>query len=144
MTGLFPGVAQLVARLIWDQEAAGSNPVTRIIKISDFENHSKSEILYLQRHSGIITASVSLLRSFHKNIGRAPQREVSAGKRAAVLPAACVKGHQHSSSVHPKHEGALVRKGSLRAQPFSSDLRCTPPCPFQTVPVRNPVCAVSP
>ena len=30
MTGLFPGVAQLVARLIWDQEAAGSNPVTRI------------------------------------------------------------------------------------------------------------------
>ena len=27
----YPGVAQLVARLIWDQEAAGSSPVTRTI-----------------------------------------------------------------------------------------------------------------
>lgn len=25
----FPGVAQLVARLLWEQDAAGSNPVTR-------------------------------------------------------------------------------------------------------------------
>ena len=25
----YPGVAQLVARLVWDQDAAGSNPVTR-------------------------------------------------------------------------------------------------------------------
>lgn len=25
----YPGVAQLVARLLWEQEAAGSNPVTR-------------------------------------------------------------------------------------------------------------------
>ena len=24
-----PGVAQLVARLLWEQDAAGSNPVTR-------------------------------------------------------------------------------------------------------------------
>ena len=28
----YPGVAQLVARLIWDQEAAGSSPVTRILE----------------------------------------------------------------------------------------------------------------
>ena len=27
-----PGVAQLVARLLWEQDAAGSNPVTRTIK----------------------------------------------------------------------------------------------------------------
>ena len=26
---IFPGVAQLVARLLWEQDAAGSNPVTR-------------------------------------------------------------------------------------------------------------------
>ena len=26
-----PGVAQLVARLLWEQDAAGSNPVTRTI-----------------------------------------------------------------------------------------------------------------
>ena len=26
---LYPGVAQLVARLLWEQDAAGSNPVTR-------------------------------------------------------------------------------------------------------------------
>ena len=26
---LFPGVAQLVARVVWDHQAAGSNPVTR-------------------------------------------------------------------------------------------------------------------
>ena len=25
----YPGVAQLVARLLWEQDAAGSNPVTR-------------------------------------------------------------------------------------------------------------------
>lgn len=25
----FPGVAQLVERLLWEQDAAGSNPVTR-------------------------------------------------------------------------------------------------------------------
>ena len=28
-TVLYPGVAQLVARLLWEQDAAGSNPVTR-------------------------------------------------------------------------------------------------------------------
>ena len=27
----YPGVAQLVARLLWEQDAAGSNPVTRTI-----------------------------------------------------------------------------------------------------------------
>ena len=26
---MYPGVAQLVARLLWEQDAAGSNPVTR-------------------------------------------------------------------------------------------------------------------
>ena len=29
---IFPGVAQLVARVVWDHDAAGSNPVTRTIK----------------------------------------------------------------------------------------------------------------
>ena len=29
---LFPGVAQLVARVVWDHQAAGSNPVTRTKK----------------------------------------------------------------------------------------------------------------
>ena len=28
-TTSYPGVAQLVARLLWEQDAAGSNPVTR-------------------------------------------------------------------------------------------------------------------
>ena len=28
-----PGVAQLVARLLWEQDAAGSNPVTRTISL---------------------------------------------------------------------------------------------------------------
>ena len=28
----YPGVAQLVARVVWDHEAAGSNPVTRTMK----------------------------------------------------------------------------------------------------------------
>ena len=32
---LFPGVAQLVARVVWDHQAAGSNPVTRT-KIASF------------------------------------------------------------------------------------------------------------
>ena len=30
---LFPGVAQLVARLLWEQDAAGSSPVTRTMLI---------------------------------------------------------------------------------------------------------------
>ena len=30
---LFPGVAQLVARVVWDHQAAGSNPVTRTTKV---------------------------------------------------------------------------------------------------------------
>ena len=29
MTSKYPGVAQLVARLLWEQDAAGSNPITR-------------------------------------------------------------------------------------------------------------------
>ena len=28
----YPGVAQLVARLLWEQDAAGSNPVTRTMR----------------------------------------------------------------------------------------------------------------
>ena len=31
-----PGVAQLVARVVWDHDAAGSNPVTRTIKETSF------------------------------------------------------------------------------------------------------------
>ena len=35
----YPGVAQLVARLLWEQDAAGSNPVTRtIMNESRFSN----------------------------------------------------------------------------------------------------------
>ena len=30
-TRVYPGVAQLVERVVWDHEAAGSNPVTRTI-----------------------------------------------------------------------------------------------------------------
>lgn len=33
MTQLYPGVAQLVERVVWDHEAAGSNPVTWTIII---------------------------------------------------------------------------------------------------------------
>ena len=29
LKSIYPGVAQLVARLLWEQDAAGSNPVTR-------------------------------------------------------------------------------------------------------------------
>ena len=29
---VYPGVAQLVARVVWDHDAAGSNPVTRTIR----------------------------------------------------------------------------------------------------------------
>ena len=32
----YPGVAQLVARVVWDHDAAGSNPVTRTIKETSF------------------------------------------------------------------------------------------------------------
>ena len=32
MNTKYPGVAQLVARLLWEQDAAGSNPVTRTMK----------------------------------------------------------------------------------------------------------------
>ena len=32
MTIKYPGVAQLVARLLWEQDAAGSNPVTRTMR----------------------------------------------------------------------------------------------------------------
>ena len=31
----YPGVAQLVARLLWEQDAAGSNPVTRTISLKN-------------------------------------------------------------------------------------------------------------
>ena len=35
--GTSPGVAQLVARLLWEQDAAGSNPVTRTKKTDSLE-----------------------------------------------------------------------------------------------------------
>ena len=35
------GVAQLVARLLWEQDAAGSNPVTPIQIFSIYRNHGR-------------------------------------------------------------------------------------------------------
>ena len=39
---IYPGVAQLVARVIWDHEAAGSNPVTRTIKTHNSKSFSNN------------------------------------------------------------------------------------------------------
>ena len=40
---IYPGVAQMVARLLWEQDAAGSNPVTRTMG----ESLCDSPIFYL-------------------------------------------------------------------------------------------------
>ena len=37
----YPGVAQLVARVVWDHDAAGSNPVTRTMKETSFVYQDK-------------------------------------------------------------------------------------------------------
>ena len=42
---LYPGVAQLVARLLWEQDAAGSNPVTR----TSPSVHMGTRIFYLAK-----------------------------------------------------------------------------------------------
>ena len=44
-TVLYPGVAQLVARLLWEQDAAGSNPVTR----TSPSVHMGTRIFYLAK-----------------------------------------------------------------------------------------------
>ena len=46
---IFPGVAQLVARVVWDHQAAGSNPVTRTIeKTVDFCRRSFILLVFMQ------------------------------------------------------------------------------------------------
>ena len=47
----FPGVAQLVARLIWDQEAAGSSPVTRINENVTFGIESGVFVYYISYYT---------------------------------------------------------------------------------------------
>ena len=37
---VYPGVAQLVARVVWDHQAAGSNPVTRTTKKRQFSREN--------------------------------------------------------------------------------------------------------
>ena len=53
---LFPGVAQLVARLLWEQDAAGSSPVTRTIS-------SVHNGLDRYEHSFLCTSVFSMYRS---------------------------------------------------------------------------------
>ena len=42
-TRAYPGVAQLVERLLWEQDAAGSNPVTRTILAQSQEQTTGTE-----------------------------------------------------------------------------------------------------
>ena len=46
-----PGVAQLVARLLWEQDAAGSNPVTRTMAsvLTAFERLLRTLAFFIQR-----------------------------------------------------------------------------------------------
>ena len=50
----YPGVAQLVARLLWEQDAVGSNPATRtiirqnLVVLADF---------FLRQHRTIVSAA---------------------------------------------------------------------------------------
>ena len=52
---IYPGVAQMVARLLWEQDAAGSNPVTR----------TKQEVTRLIGKSGRLL--LFLYRNYHGN-----------------------------------------------------------------------------
>ena len=61
-TGAFPGVAQLVARLIWDQEAAGSSPVTRILICP---GHIVCPGLFLYPCSGVMAGILFSSQCFH-------------------------------------------------------------------------------
>ena len=50
LTVVHPGVAQLVERVVWDHEAAGSNPVTRIwSKTPEYRGYRYSGVFYSVR-----------------------------------------------------------------------------------------------
>ena len=58
----YPGVAQLVARLLWEQDAAGSNPVTRT---TSSRTMYRSRRLFLWKVIGSLTPSLLLSAKSH-------------------------------------------------------------------------------
>ena len=56
----FPGVAQLVARLLWEQDAAGSNPVTRTKNAVPHKGVLRFCFAWSVRFFGILSESKSL------------------------------------------------------------------------------------
>ena len=67
----YPGVAQLVARLLWEQDAAGSNPVTRTIKETSFVYQDKRGFFLL---SGQNTGQIIEKRASERSIGYSEAR----------------------------------------------------------------------
>ena len=65
----YPGVAQMVERVVWDHEAAGSKPVTRTRKPAEiirFQRVFYANCSVFERHYSLIIAAQDLHHGFGK------------------------------------------------------------------------------
>ena len=120
---LHPGVAQLVARLVRDQEAVGSNPATRTKKVTVFAYFLQKPQLFCYIHSAdfsvspvttVCTTVASPLPDRRFPIRKAPF--VQNGEGAACSPSGTMPGK--TPLFHRKHTPAGASPAGVFHAPF--------------------------
>ena len=111
---IYPGVAQLVARVVWDHQAAGSNPVTRTSKAPEPPVVLRGFVLW-QGSNEVRTCR----RHVHETVCADVRQTGRRGRRPLRCPAPV--GAIHESPADPRPTNGRGQAPPLRSRPTSPE-----------------------